>query len=267
MGNIFPKSLIRHRTVNACSAKQARIWRRNHSVEVFFIGFSVLSVGRKTSLILHTTVYFTNELRHSCTCDLSTSSFLTPEKMKCNKSCQCQDLYRKRDLSLPGEPKTCPSLSPITRHRSCFLIYSSSMGRLKTYTQTQTEGEHMGEKNPEALEKQERNFHSSWKYSLQCSVLPKHRKCYIQEKLSVSQSPSLPRAGLLAGMPDTQQYFPFVIFAALKEIQQFQKSLWGAAIKDHFKNLAEGKEISDGAGAWDTLIQPTLFVEEWGLCE
>lgn len=152
MGSIFPKCLIRYRTVNACSAKQARIWRRNHSVEVFFIGFSVLSVRLKTSLILHTAVYFTNELTHSCTCDLSTSSFLTPswgypEKMKCNMSCQCQDLYRKRALPLPGEPKTCPGLSPINRHRSCCLICSSNTGRLKT--NTQTEGEHTGRKKPQ----------------------------------------------------------------------------------------------------------------------
>lgn len=53
---------------------------------------------------------------------------------------------RKRALSLQGEPKTYPSLFPISSHRSCFLICSSSMGRLKMYTQTQTEGEHIGKK-------------------------------------------------------------------------------------------------------------------------
>lgn len=42
---------------------------------------------------------------------------------------------------------------------------------------------------------------------------------------------------------------PLLFSLDLKDIQQSQKSLWEMAIQDHFKNLAEGKEISDGAGS------------------
>lgn len=121
----------------------------------------------KSSLILHTIVYFTNELTHSCTCDLSTSSFLTPSegcprKMICNESFQCQPCT-ERALSLPGEPRTCPGLSPISSHRPRFLICSSSMGRLKMYIQTQTEGTHVGKK-PQRHRKNERETftHHEW---------------------------------------------------------------------------------------------------------
>lgn len=177
--------------------------------------------------------------------------------MKCNVSCQCQDLYRKRALFLAGEPKTYPSLCPSKQESQSLLSHLLlKSGETENVHPNANRGWTYLKKSPEALEKQERNFHPSLPSTLDFPqapwvLYPGEAQC--EPRSIFTKSRALGWHTLTLG-----NISPLLFSLHLKEIQQCQESPWGTAIKDHFKNLAEGKlqgkEISDEAGSLGQVV-------------
>ena len=145
------------------------------------------------------------------------------------------------------------------------------MGRLKTYIEMQTEGEHIGKKQRQ--EKQERSLHPSQRRSLQCSNFPKHLDCCNQEKLNGNLHLYQDQCPLWT-CPDAQQYFSFVIPAALERDPALNRNCREdqPPEKDHFKDpgrrrTSKARKHLMELEAWDTLTHCILHLEAWGLCE
>lgn len=184
------------------------------------------------------------------------------------------DLYRQRALSLPGEPRTCPGLSPINSHRPGFLICSSGMGRLKTWTQTQTEGEHVGN-NPQRYWKNKREIFThhedtpSNKNSLNFPqapwvLYPGEAQCEPRSIFTMSRA--------LVGTPWHSAIFPlFYFYCPWKRSSSARNPCEEQPSKTTprtwQKPTCKARKCLMELEAWDTLIQPILLLEEWELCE
>lgn len=235
-------------------------------------------VRPKTSLILHTTLYSTNELTHSRTYELSTSSFLTPsegcpKKMKCSESCQWQTCT-ERGLCLCQEN---PELVLVCLLLIVTDLVSSSAHQVWgdwKHRPKHKQRVNMLEITPRATGKTREIFthHEDTPCNKNSLNFPQARWVLYPGEAQCEPRSIFTTSRALVGTPWHSAIFPLSYFycpwkrsSSARNPCEEQPSK--TTSRTWQKATCKARKCLMELEAWDTLIQLILLLEEWELCE